>query len=351
MLLNKNTIEVENKPIDEEEQRREAEKGRESIRRFNQINEDIKESYDEYAAKTKHREKNMREFLIKAEAKYIKDEDGGSSRDGESSREKYSESDSDSSDEDVYSTKPKTNSSKIRCEECNDELLQKSYDRHIQSLKSGKNERLYDRNKIIESANESGKKVTNKDIEQKMDEEYSELKGIKFCDSCNIYLDNNTAYKKHVETLKHKNNVKLNNGEVIKIGDKFDCVTCKTSLSQYSVEQKFKTKLHLDNVEGKVNNITKDNVEGKDNKIIEVSTLSKDKTGYCNICNTRYDNKNKHNESEQHNENIQEKKLVDEKWRDKVNELGLDRNMKHNQIIHTVVIMKVLDSWKLWRQS
>ena len=41
----------------------------------------------------------------------------------------------------------------------------------------------------------------------------------------------------------------------------------------------------------------------------------------------------KHIESEQHNQNIKEKKLADEKWRDKVNELGLDHNMKHNQII------------------
>ena len=113
-----------------------------------------------------------------------------------------------------------------------------------------------------------------------------------------------------METLKHKNNVKLNNGEVIKIGDKFDCVTCKTSLSQYSVEQKFKTKLHLDIVGGKDNNITKDNVEGEENNIIEDSTISKDKTGYCNICNTRYDNKNKHNESEQNNENFKEKNLL-----------------------------------------
>ena len=35
--------------------------------------------------------------------------------------------------------------------------------------------------------------------------------------------------------------------------------------------------------------------------------------GFCDICNTRYDNKKKHIESEQHNENIKEKKIVDEK--------------------------------------
>ena len=115
--------------------------------------------------------------------------------------------------------KPKTNSSKIRCEDCNEELTQKNFGRHIQSLKQKKNERLNNRNKVIESANESGKKVTNEDIEQKIDKQSSELEGIKYCNSCDMYLDNNTAYNKHVETLKHKNNVELNNKETIKNGD------------------------------------------------------------------------------------------------------------------------------------
>ena len=73
MLLNKNKRIVENKPVDKEQQKREAEKGMESIRRFNQINEEIKKSYEENAAKTKQRGKNMRESLLKAEAKYLKD--------------------------------------------------------------------------------------------------------------------------------------------------------------------------------------------------------------------------------------------------------------------------------------
>ena len=67
---------MENKPIDKERQKKEVEKSLESIRRFNQINEEIKKkSHDEYVAKTKQREKNMRESLLKAEAKYFKDED------------------------------------------------------------------------------------------------------------------------------------------------------------------------------------------------------------------------------------------------------------------------------------
>ena len=78
MLSNKSKTEVKNKPIDKEEQKREAEKGLESIRIFNQINEEIKKSYGEQEAKTKHREKNMRESLLKAEAKYLKDENGES---------------------------------------------------------------------------------------------------------------------------------------------------------------------------------------------------------------------------------------------------------------------------------
>ena len=145
-----------------------------------------------------------------------------------------------------------------------------------------------------------------------MDEQYIE-EGIKFCDSCDMYLDNNTAYNKHATTLKHRNNVRFVTGEIVRNGSKFDCVTCKTSLSQYSVDQQLKTKMHLDNVEGKDKDIDKNITEG-----------------YCNICNNRYNNKNEHNESE-HKENVKQKKLVDGKWRDKVNELGLDHNMKHNK--------------------
>ena len=52
-----------------------------------------------------------------------------------------------------------------------------------------------------------------------------------------MYLDNNTAYNEHVETLKHRNNVRLKIGEIIKNGVQFDFVLCKNSLSQYSVDQ------------------------------------------------------------------------------------------------------------------
>ena len=147
--------------------------------------------------------------------------------------------------------------------------------------------------------------------------------GIKFFDSCDMYLDNNTAYNKHVTTLKRRNNVRLVNGEIITNGSKFDCVICKTTLSQYSVDKRLKTKMHLDNVNGKDKDIDKDIT--KDN-ITE---------GYCDVCNTRYNNKKDHCGSDEHKKKVKQKKLVDKKWRDKVSELGLDHKMKHNQIIIT----------------
>ena len=51
------------------------EKSLESIRRFNQINEEIKETYDKHNAKLKRREEDIGESLRKAEAKYYPDLD------------------------------------------------------------------------------------------------------------------------------------------------------------------------------------------------------------------------------------------------------------------------------------
>ena len=53
-------------------------------------------------------------------------------------------------------------------------MTRKNYNRHIQSLKHKKNERMYNRNKLIESANEAGIKINNEDIEQKLDEQYTQ---------------------------------------------------------------------------------------------------------------------------------------------------------------------------------
>ena len=117
---------------------------------------------------------------------------------------------------------------------------------------------------------------------------------IKFCDSCDMYLDKNAAYNKHVTTLKQRNNVKFVNGEIIKNGSKFDCVICKTTVSQYSVNQHLKTKMHLDNVEGKdVRSSFTDKDIDKDNIIKDLpsSFTAKITEAYCNICNTTYNKK------------------------------------------------------------
>ena len=143
-----------------------------------------------------------------------------------------------------------------------------------------------------------------------------------------MYLDNNTAFNKHLTTLKHRNNVRLVNGEIVKNGSKFDCVICKTSLSQYNVDQHLKTKMYLDNVEGKDKDIDKDIT-----KDLQSSFTDNITDGFCDICNTRYNNKKEHSGSDEHKKNVKQKKLVDKKWRDKVCELGLDHIMKHNQII------------------
>ena len=262
----------------------------------------------------------MRETARKFEAKYYpdldkdlgsdKDKDLGSDKDKDvdsekdkdlgSDKDKDSDLDSNressSSDDFVYVQKPKTN--KLKCEECNEELALKHYNRHIESLKHKKNARLYNRIKIIEEAKDEGIKVTIKDIEQKLEEQYPE-EGIKFCDSCDMYLDNNTAFNNHVTTLKHRNNVRLVNGEIVKNGSKFDSVICKTSLSQHSVDQHLKTKMHLDNVKGKDKD--RDSQSGYTNlqSSFTDKDITKDASNFCNICNTRYNKKNEHNESEE----------------------------------------------------
>ena len=70
------------------------------------------------------------------------------------------------------------------------------------------------------------------------------------------YLNGDNDYNRHVETLKQKNNVSVINGEVTKIGYRYECILSNVNLSQYSVENHFKTKIHL----CKVNGITKEGI-------------------------------------------------------------------------------------------
>ena len=71
-----------------------------------------------------------------------------------------------------------------------------------------------------------------------------------------MYLDNYTEYNKHNETIKPGNNLSLNNGEIIMNESKFQCVTCNSALSQYSVDEYLKTQMHLNSFKGK----DKDNI-------------------------------------------------------------------------------------------
>ena len=86
----------------------------------------------------------MRESLRKVEAKYYPDLDPPSGYDKDVDSDKDKDSDLDSFDDFVYVQKPKTN--RFRCEECDEEMTRKNYNRHIQSLKHKKNERMYKRN-------------------------------------------------------------------------------------------------------------------------------------------------------------------------------------------------------------
>ena len=75
MLKNKNKPREEIKPVNKERQKVEFEKSLETIRRFNQINEEIKESHDKQVTKVKQRKEDMRESLPKVEVKFYPDLD------------------------------------------------------------------------------------------------------------------------------------------------------------------------------------------------------------------------------------------------------------------------------------
>ena len=103
MLKSKNKPREEIKPVDKEKQKVELKKSLESIRSFNQINEEIKESHDKQVAKIKQREEDMRESLRKVEEKYYADldqtKDRESSKDFDQSKKSDSDRESSSSDD------------------------------------------------------------------------------------------------------------------------------------------------------------------------------------------------------------------------------------------------------------
>ena len=74
--------------------------------------------------------------------------------------------------------------------------------------------------------------------------------------------------------MKHKNNVSVIIGEVIKRGDRYHFITFRFTLSQYRVETHFEAKIHLDKVNGITEDITEDITD--DNTISIANTISED---------------------------------------------------------------------------
>ena len=159
------------------------------------------------------------------------------------------------------------NTNKTTCEYCSESILTMNAKRYYNSFKHKKNYRLTSRNNITYLIKEERLSHSSNYIKQKKDKQFSEVRGLMYC-SCEIHLDGDTGYKRHVETLKHKNCTSVISGEVLKSCYRYESITCKATLSQYSVETHFKAKFHLD----KVNYITEDITD--DNKISKDNTLS-----------------------------------------------------------------------------
>ena len=71
------------------------------------------------------------------------------------------------------------------------------------------------------------------------------MKSILYCDGFEIYLDDESDYYGHIESLKQKINIRLIDGEITENENCYECINCKSSLSQYSVETHFKEKEHI----------------------------------------------------------------------------------------------------------
>ena len=104
--------------------------------------------------------------------------------------------------------------------------------RHYKSLKHEKKYRLSVRNNSINLIKEEGLYHSNRYIERMMGKQFPELEELKYFDGWEIYLDNDIDYNRHVETLKHKINARMVDGEIIKNGYWYKCKTCETNLSQ-----------------------------------------------------------------------------------------------------------------------
>ena len=94
MLKSKNKPREEIEPVDKERQKVELEKSLKSIRKFNQINEELKESHDKQVTKLKQQE-DMRESFRKVEANYYPNLDQTKERESSKDLDQSKDLDSD----------------------------------------------------------------------------------------------------------------------------------------------------------------------------------------------------------------------------------------------------------------
>ena len=88
------------------------------------------------------------------------------------------------------------------------------------------------------------------------DEQFPDLRGLLYWDFCNIYLNGKREMIEKLGALSQEKNTRKAIGELVKANDRvsYECLTSKSSLSSYTVEDHFKTNKHLDNV-GKLSSI------------------------------------------------------------------------------------------------
>ena len=94
----------------------------------------------------------------------------------------------------------------------------------------------------------------------------------------------------------------------------YKVLECKSSLCKGSIEEHFITKKNQDNV----HNLTED---------VDITKSKRN----CNISKTDFDNENTHYKSDQHSDNVSdnvsERKSTHEKWKIKIEELGVRHKM------------------------
>ena len=131
-------------------------------------------------------------------------------------------------------------------------MLMKNSPRHYETNKYQKSFRLHilQINRIKEFTERSLYPESDS-YEQKKDKQFPDLRGLLYCDIRNIYINGKGEMSEKLGALNQEKNIRKANGELVKANDRktYECLTSKSSLSSYCVEDHFKTKKHLDNVD------------------------------------------------------------------------------------------------------